>query len=104
MTKKEALDRMYETYKKTPHLCGKCAFGLYLMLVGRSNWLVETTQDVNGCDLFYKADRNDNWAVSDSNDNNRVSIGGFRTEDNGAGYWITECPYYQELIDLTLKK
>ena len=81
------------TYKSEPHLCAKCAFGLYLILMGADNAeLSGTTVDLNTCNLFVRDSIEGKWA---GDGNNRVSLSGFRTEDNGAGYWVTECPFFE---------
>ena len=76
------------------HKCYDCAFGLGAALKGTaSESLSETTIDANACEFFYEDYlNNDEWCVAEDG-NTRCSLSGFRTEDNGAGYWVTECPY-----------
>lgn len=60
---------------------------------------MNTTQDWNDCSLFtlkeYKLFPVRCLCVSESG-NDRLYSNGIVTEDNGGGYWVTRCPYYEK--------
>lgn len=96
---KEMHDNYYEC--EFTHACYDCVYGLQLIETGRCSdaELRETHQDANGCIYFYKdfCEERTEWVCDKDTGNTRVSMSGFRTRDNGAGYDIWECPYRIEL-------
>lgn len=93
---------MHDNYHECEftHVCYDCVYGLQLIENGRCEdaELRETHQDANACGYFLKDFvQQTEWAVDEDTGNTRVSMSGFRTRDNGAGYDIMECPYRIEL-------
>lgn len=96
------MQEMHDNYHKCEfeHVCYDCVYGLQLIENGLCDDadLRETHQDANACEYFYKDfEQRTEWACDKDTGNTRVSMSGFRTRDNGAGYDIMECPYRIEL-------
>lgn len=82
----------------TEHLCRSCVYAYYGVLLGELS-IEGTTVDLNECELYARTcfDEDIPCATDKSTGNTRVYLNGFKTIDNGSGYWIIECPYYMEL-------
>ena len=95
MPKEKVLREMWDMAQRSPeHLCYRCACGYYIAL---TNDILMTSVDANACELYYKTWESDIPVAVGEGGNTRAHLNGFRTEDNGGGYWITECPYFKSL-------
>lgn len=75
------------------HKCAQCVCAQILLELGKMDALWCTTQDCHPCDYFNRGMRN-TLMVTDESGNTRVTIEGYRTVDNGAGYWVIDCPHF----------
>lgn len=79
------------------HRCLTCGRAI-LQAVQDPRWSIGgTTIDTNECsfvfDDMYNRDYSESIYTSERG-NDRIYPNGLQTRDNGAGYWILECPYY----------
>lgn len=74
------------------HCCYRCKYGLEMLLRGYTDDLGETTTDDNLCGYYDMSD----WEEY-AETNTRDQMDGFKTVDNGDGYWITNCPYFKSI-------
>lgn len=104
MAKKDILEKMLKLHSECScHLCYGCWRSYFILAAGNSSNLTETTQDANACEVFYNDfyHNEDEWFVlKDGSGNNRVSYNGFKTRDNGAGYWVINCPHYISVFEV----
>ena len=102
--KRRIVEAMTSVYKEEHrHLCASCKCAFYLLLRDKediTDWFYQkSTQDPHFCDLYEKT-YNDESIVcaTDESGNTRVYLDGYKTVDNGSGYWVIDCPYYEELF------
>lgn len=80
--------------KDKEHCCYRCEYGLEMIIRGYTRDLNETTHDENICNYYERTwDREPELSET----NNRNHSDGFKTVDNGDGYWITNCPYFKPI-------
>ena len=105
MTSKQAI-AILEAQEDTPHLCLRCKHieDLCDRCPSDDTVWVGTTYDTNSCDLFYESCYGGSLVPPNGiiekfgkTDNDRLYSHGMETVDNGGGYWIVSCPYYEEL-------
>ena len=77
----------YREVSNGKHLCALCNKA--------PDYLPGTTLDTNFCELFLRHMYDDGTQLLDHSGNTRKYRAGFATENNGGGYWITKCPYFE---------
>ena len=79
-------DALYEA-SDGKHLCSTC---IHFPPIG------DTTQDTHPCDLVFEMLYGEKANIIRRGEygNSNVFKGGFETEDNGSGFWVTRCPHW----------
>lgn len=94
----EEMDYILEFRRYCPeHKCGFCKRAAEMVERGYYD-LGGTTQDGNACQKYFDTlfDEKIECKCLDDSGNTRVHSNGFRTVDNGSGYWIVECPFFEQ--------